>query len=299
MNGPTTDGIGWRPLDALSWDEAAEIFNRCYEGYVIPIRVGARDLAARCHAEDVDPFASRVFDDAAGPVAMGLLARRANRGRLAAFAVVPRARGRGIARAVLARMIEDAARSGDATLELEVFEHNQPAVRLYAGLGFAGVDRLVGFELEPLPAWSDAFEMATFPVSDLVRHLEAEADGTLPWQLRPETLSRIGDPWQVVGDGEASFALVDLSRADAVALRLLFTLPSRRRTGRARGLVAAIRRHAAGRPIRVPQLIPQRHAPFALSLGFATAEHGQLRMVRSNAAGAAAASFDPASGRHG
>jgi GNAT superfamily N-acetyltransferase len=266
----------------LSWDEAAEVFNRCYEGYVIPVSVGGGDLAARCLMEDIDPSASYVVDDPSGPVAMGLIARRGNRARLAAFAVVPRARGRRMARPALSRLIEESRLRGDATLELEVFEHNLPAVRLYSGFGFERIDRLVGFELDPSPAENDAPDLVTFPIGELARHLATEHDETLPWQLRPETISRISDPWQVLGDGRGAFALVDLSRSDTVALRLLFTLPSVRRTGRARELAAAIRVLAAGRPVRVPQLIPESHAAFAHALSFTAADHGQLRMALSN-----------------
>jgi GNAT superfamily N-acetyltransferase len=133
LSSDTPGNLAWRPLSTLSWDEAAEVFNRCYEGYVIPVSVGGGDLAARCLMEDIDPSASYVVDDPSGPVAMGLIARRGNSARLAAFAVVPRARGRGMARPTLSRLIEESRLRGDATLELEVFEHNLPALRLYSG----------------------------------------------------------------------------------------------------------------------------------------------------------------------
>ena len=286
-----SDGVSaafeWRTLDALSWDEAANAFNLCYEGYVIPVRAGAADLASRCLAEDVDPSASHVVSDASGPVAIGLIARRGGASRLAAFAVVPRARGQGVARPFLAPLRDESRRRGDTTLELEVFEHNLPAVRLYAGSGFARIDRLIGFELSATDGGSGG-ALTAYSADELAGHLAAENDESLPWQLRARTIARIGAPWQVVGAGGA-FAMVDLSRQDAVSLRLMFTLPSLRSTGRARRLLAAIRGRAAGRPIRVPQLIPERHAPFAHALGFVPAEHGQLRMMHSSASAPASA----------
>jgi GNAT superfamily N-acetyltransferase len=288
LSGAAPDGLGWRTLTSLSWDEAADAFNRCYEGYVIPVRQSGRDLAARCMMEDGDSSASYVVGDRSGPVAIGLIARRGNRARLAAFAVVPRVRGQGVSRLVLSRLADESHRRGDATLELEVFEHNLPAVRLYSAFGFERVDRLLGFELDSPSAENGAPAMLTLPVARVVGCLAAGADD-LPWQLRPETISWIGDPWQVGGDGEGALALVDLSRNDMVSLRLLFTPPSVRRMGRARGLLAAIRLRAAGRPIRVPQLIPESHAAFAEALGFVAAEHAQLRMVRLNAPGSASA----------
>lgn len=287
-----SDGVSaafeWRSLDALSWDETAYAFNLCYEGYVIPVHAGAADLAARCLAEDVDPSASYVVQDRHGPVAIGLIARRGSTSRLAAFAVVPRARGRGVARPALDRLLDESRQRGDSTMELEVFEHNLAAVRLYAASGFIRVDRLVGFEIGPSAA-AGGQGLTAFPIGEMAGHLAAEGDDSLPWQLRPETISRFGEPWQVVGDGQGAFAMVDLSRDDAVLLRLIFTLPSLRRAGHARGLLAAIRIRAAGRPVRVPQLIPERHAALAHALGFTAAPYAQLRMLRATTSATASA----------
>jgi len=286
LNPAAPGDFRWRPLDALSWDEAAAAFTAGYEGYVIPVRVGGADLAARCEAEDVDRAASYVISDDAGPAAIGLIARRGSRARLAAFAVVPRMRGRGLARPALARLIEESERRGDEALELEVFEHNLPAVRLYEAGGFLPTDRLVGFEAETAsPPAGQAPALETSTPAELAAQLAADAAGAgLPWQLQADTIGRMGAPWQVVRDGSGAWAMVDLSRADAVGLRLMFTLAARRRQGLARRLLAAIRANAAGKPVRVAQLIPERNAPFARALGFKEAEHGQLRMVRRRAA---------------
>lgn len=281
MNAPSPGGHAWRALDSLGWDEAADAFNRCYEGYVIPVRQNGRDLAQRCLMEDVDPTASYVIEDRSGPVAIGLVARRDHRSRLAAFAVVPRVRGTGIARPALARLLEESRKRGDRTMELEVFEHNLPAVRLYSGFGFEPAGRLVGFEQETVPSPSVSPSLPQFPAARLAECLAAERGLDVPWQLRPETISWIGEPWQVVGDGDGALALVDLSRDAAVGLRLIYTPPALRRTGRARGLLDRIRALASGRPVQVPQLIPENWAGFARALGFDVAEHGQLRMVRA------------------
>jgi GNAT superfamily N-acetyltransferase len=278
VSGSASDDLVWRPLEGMSWDEAAEAFTGSYAGYVIPVRASGADLAARCRAEDVDLRASYVIRDSSGPVAVGLVARRGVRARLAAFAVVPRMRGKGVARPALARLVGESVRRGDETMELEVFEHNLPAVRLYERAGFTKADRLAGFELPGIPDSDDAAGLRTFPIGELAAHLATDGDSGLPWQLESETVSRMSEPWQVVGDGEGAFALVDLSRGDAVALRLMFTVPASRRAGRARALLAAIRASAGDRPIRVPQLIPERNRAFMQSLGFAEAEHGQLRM---------------------
>ncbi|WP_344359940.1 GNAT family N-acetyltransferase [Streptomyces gobitricini] len=52
------------------------------------------------------------------------------------LAVAERARGRGIARALLRAAFEEAARQGATRVTLRVLGHNKPARRLYASEGF-------------------------------------------------------------------------------------------------------------------------------------------------------------------
>jgi GNAT superfamily N-acetyltransferase len=271
--------LDWQPLDAIGWDAAADAFTRCYEHYVVPVRATGAELAARCRAEGVDPSLSYVLRDNGGPAGVALVARRGRRARLAAFAIAPRLRGTGMARPALARLLSECDERGDDAIELEVFEHNVPAVRLYAGQGFRRVDRLFGFHLAPAPSAAGA-ETVERPLDEFADHLARDPVESLPWQLQPETLARLAAPWRVLAAGGASFALADLSHADAVAVRLVYTVPERRRRGHARALLAAIGKLAGGRPVVAPQLVPEALAPVALALGGTPAEHAQLRMLR-------------------
>lgn len=271
--------LDWRPLDAIGWDAAADAFTRCYEHYVVPVRATGAELAARCRAEGVDPSLSYVLRDIGGPAGVALVARRGRRARLAAFAIAPRLRGTGMARPALARLLSECDERGDDAIELEVFEHNVPAVRLYAGQGFRRVDRLFGFHLAPAPSAAGA-ETVERPLGEFADHLARDPVESLPWQLQPETLARLAAPWRVLAAGGASFALADLSHADAVAVRLVYTVPERRRRGHARALLAAIGKLAGGRPVVAPQLVPEALAPVALALGGTPAERAQLRMLR-------------------
>lgn len=278
--------LDWQALDAGDWDETAAIFNRCYEHYVVPVRASGAELEARCRAESVVPALSYVVHDPDGPMAIALIARRATRrARLAALAIAPRARGKGLARAVVGRLLAESEARGDAAIELEVFEHNVPAVRLYAGQGFRRVDRLFGFHLASDAAETCHAVLRERPVAELSLQLARDCPQglppqDLPWQLQPETIRQMPAPWKVLAAG-GSFALVDASGAGAVAVRLVYTVPEQRRRGHAGALVAALARLAGGRPLVTPQLIPQALAPAALALGAAPAEHAQLRMLRN------------------
>ena len=52
------------------------------------------------------------------------------------LAVAPKARGRGIARALLEAAMEEARRGGARRMSLRVLGHNTPARRLYESMGF-------------------------------------------------------------------------------------------------------------------------------------------------------------------
>lgn len=273
--------LTWTRLDEAGWDAAADAFNGCYEGYLIPVRMEAAPMAARFAAEDLDPAASWIVHAADEPAAIGLIARRGDHSRLAAFGVAPAWRGTGLARTALEQLIGEAQVRGDLSMELEVFAQNVAAARLYEKAGFAAFDRLLGFEKpnrgRPGPAQRGPV-LETIPLSALP--FDAGDAASLPWQLQPPTLMRLPAPWQLLHDGEETFAVADLSSEAAVQLRLLLTSPDGRGRGRARRMLEAIEREAAGRPIRVAQLVPSAFEGLALRLGFRPLETMQLRMRR-------------------
>ncbi len=271
--------LDWRPLDRFGWDEIADAFRLCYEGYLIPIRMTAPQMAARFATEDLDMQASGIAFAEGEVAAIGLVALRGRLSRLAAFGVSTGFRGKGVASEVLDRLVQDSTARSDARMELEVFEHNHPAVKLYERFGFARIDRLVGFEKAAPNALRNAAASELSSPDILVRLMCEEGVEDLPWQLQPATLARFAAPWQVICDGEA-LALVDLTRDAAIEIRMIYVPPASRRKGRARTLVSMLEGLAGERPIRAPQLIPSRYQPFAEALGFTPLERCQFRMAR-------------------
>lgn len=276
MNAPSFD---WRPLTSFSWDAIAEAFRRSYEGYVIPIRLTAQQMETRFAAEDLSMAQSGIGYVDGELAGIGLVARRGRAARLAAFGVAPSFRGKGLASAMLERIVNANAAHGDGTMELEVFEHNTPAVKLYERFGFTRKDRLMGFE-KPSQSSAAGRDLQFSTPEAFAERIAAEGELDLPWQLQPETLARLSAPWQVAHDGDGACALVDLSKEAVVDLRLLHVAPHLRGKGKARALLTAIEASAGERPIRVPQLIPSRHQALAKALGFAPLQHCQWRMVR-------------------
>jgi ribosomal protein S18 acetylase RimI-like enzyme len=268
----------WRPLSELDWTRAASAFNASYSGYVIPVHVSAQDLCRRAQSESVDRKQSYVVFESESPVGIVLIARRGMTSRIAALGVAPERRHSGLGRAMLARALAEATEREDLTMELEVFESNIAALKLYEATGFRTVDRLLGFELVGRQA-PTSFLLRQDGFDRIAALLAADSSNSLPWQLALETLTKLAPPWTVVSQDDGAFAVVDLSREDAVLLRLLHTAPKRRLQGLARRLIEALMTQAGGRPIRVPQLIPARHEGFAHRLGFTTSTLRQRRMM--------------------
>lgn len=71
-------------------------------------------------------------------------------GELANLAVTPEARGRGIGRAMLQSLIDDATRRGVGDLYLEVRESNAAARGLYLAFGFEEIGRRRGYYRRPV-----------------------------------------------------------------------------------------------------------------------------------------------------
>ena len=82
----------------------------------------------RSRAENLDPFASRIYYSQGAPAAVAMIARRGWTSRLAAMAVAPDFRGRGVGKNVMKVALEDAVLRKDRTIILEVYEQNAAAV---------------------------------------------------------------------------------------------------------------------------------------------------------------------------
>src|SRR5215207_5370430 len=149
MSQGTNEDISRRPVAECIAAEVADALTKSFEGYVMPVHVTAQGYERRFRPENVDPFASYVYFREARPVAVVLVARRGWTSRIAAMAVAPEARGRGLGKLIMQDALDETVERGDRSVLLEVFEHNTPAVKLYESLGFRPARRLVGYHHDP------------------------------------------------------------------------------------------------------------------------------------------------------
>src|SRR5215213_1723963 len=136
MSTVNIDSISATPVAECTASLVADALTRSFEGYVMPVDVSAQAYERRFRPESLDPFASRVYSREARPVAVLLVARRGWTSRIAAMAVAPEVRGKGVGKQIMQGAIREAVSRGDHSVLLEVIEHNTPALNLYKGLGF-------------------------------------------------------------------------------------------------------------------------------------------------------------------
>lgn len=98
-----------------------------------------------------------VAEDEAGVCAYGILYCNSDEGEIPTIAVSKEARGGGLGKRLLSRMMQEAEKRGVAHIYLEVRKSNLPAQRLYQASGFSVVGQRKGFYHEPD---EDAFVMA-------------------------------------------------------------------------------------------------------------------------------------------
>ncbi|MBV8274748.1 MAG: GNAT family N-acetyltransferase [Verrucomicrobia bacterium] len=193
-----------------------------------------------------------------------MIARRGWTSRLAAMAVAPDFRGRGVGNNVMKAALEEATLRKDRSMILEVIEQNQAALSLYTGLGFHRVRRLVGYEFYPQNAHSHGPDIDRLDDIDpliVARLIATEGEPDLPWMLMPETMAAATAPFQALHLNEIAFAVVADPIDEKIVIRALLVSKAHRRQGWGSRLLSALEAHFAGRPLVVPAVVPENMAP--------------------------------------
>ena len=175
----------------LSSAELAELFNRGYEGYLVPLRLTEEAFLSTVRLQDVRLDSSCVLLDGGDPVAFAMLAVRGRTGWIGGMGVIATARGRGLGRVAMQAVLERAAALGLESVDLEVLEENAWASRIYEALGFRDVRLLDVLERPPgsVPAPGS---YATTPL-EVPEALDAHARWCAlrpPWQRAQVVLER-------------------------------------------------------------------------------------------------------------
>lgn len=227
-----------KPARMLTLEGLAALFNEAFTGYIGGnVNFTAATLARFMSRDNVDLELSQVFYRDDQPIGFGYVARQGWTSRLAAFGVIPSAAGAGVGKAAMTAMIQQARERGDREYVLEVIEQNERAVKLYKGVGFEIVRRLVGYAAENLNG--EAADLRQIDVYEAARVVTQYGVPDLPWQVAGANLMRHTPP-DVAYELDGAYAVISNPEAAVIALRALIVPPELRRQGRASRLLRAL-----------------------------------------------------------
>jgi ribosomal protein S18 acetylase RimI-like enzyme len=191
---------------------AAAALDSVFAQYVVPISFSEPQYAAHVAVNDIDLAASPIWYDGDDVVAAAVLGVRGRRG-LGGFGLVPEYRGRGLARELLADVLERAWALDLESVTLEVLEQNPSARQTYVTGGFKRTRRLLTYEIDPS---SLNVEAACAPYVDAEKFIDLPLDAAPCWQMEDVSLRRL--PTQLHAVGNASSFCIFQHHAKVAAL---------------------------------------------------------------------------------
>jgi len=129
------DRLRFVPAASVSLEEYAAGFTASFVGYHFNLTLDAARLARKIRVEQHDLQHSLIAYEGDELVGVAALAIRGEAGWVGGFGVVPRRRGRGLGRLLMAALLGQARACRLRRLTLEVLAQNAAARRLYEGAG--------------------------------------------------------------------------------------------------------------------------------------------------------------------
>jgi ribosomal protein S18 acetylase RimI-like enzyme len=266
-------------LDRVPIGEAAEMLNLVYGGYAVPVQFTPASLNARILADHVDLTRSHAWIGQSGEtLACVLVARRGRTARVAALGVAPTARGAGIGRQAMDKVIEHARLDGHDRIVLEVLTSNRPARRLYESVGFRPRSRLVGYDLAPRGTQPPACSIEACDVGAVLGSLLANYPQDVTWQVSPLSLAAATGSMQGFRSPAGAVAVVD-EGPSGMRLAAIAVPRQQRHQGHGRALLAALTAAHPDQRWRIPAFVPEHLASeFFAATGWAISEITQVEM---------------------
>ncbi|MEQ0054744.1 MULTISPECIES: GNAT family N-acetyltransferase [Klebsiella] len=266
------------PATQFSSVQLTDILNACFEAYMVPVTQSVEGFVQRFSAEGMSLIDSRVWLAGDEPAAIAIVARRGNMARLAAFALRPAWRGKGLGRKLMQELLTFLQQQEIETVSLEVIRDNHAAVALYQSLGFTRRYGLCGYlSAEPLAAAPGVLQ--PYPILALLRRAVEESNSQLPWLMDPLTFATL--PCRVVTLEQRAFAVLSTSGSRPL-LQFLWLEPAARRQGLAQALLMALAQQFPG--IGTSVTVPETFTPLFAAAGYAPLSLQQYEMTMECAA---------------
>lgn len=270
--------LTYTPARDLPLPQLAALFTRAFTGYIAgEVHMDTPLLVNLLTQGNVDLNLSTLAWRDDEPLGLALIARQGWTSRIAGMGVIPEAQGQQVGWALLQQVIAQASERGDRWMELEAFEQNTRAVKLYEKGGFRILRRLYGWAIKETGDDTDHVPLIARDPLDAARAIMTHGASDLPWQVSGTAIARIGAPSRAY-QLEDAFAVISDPARDTIALRALFVMPDHQRQGQGTRLIRALWAEFPGKQWQIPQLCPQEFSGFFEKLGFTRQELHQVQM---------------------
>ncbi|MFQ9622892.1 MAG: GNAT family N-acetyltransferase [Enterobacteriaceae bacterium] len=250
------------PATGFSSEQLSTILSDCFEDYLVPVSLPVAVFVQRFGSEGLSLLDSCVWLDGGTPAAIAIVARRGDEARLAAFAVRPAWRGKGMGRRLMTPLMASLREQGVRRMWLEVIRDNHAAVALYQSLGFEVRHGLCGY-LSVQAASEESSVLQDVDVLALTRRAGAEINGQLPWLMDPLTFSTL--PCRALSLHQQAFAVL-ATLSSRPQLQFLWVDPAARGRGLGREMLMALAQRFPGLGTSVT--IPERFTPLFHAAGY-------------------------------
>jgi ribosomal protein S18 acetylase RimI-like enzyme len=190
MQSTATTPIKLVPASKFTLEQLTAIYNQTRVDYMVPMPMNAARLSEYVAIYDVDLEHSFVAATQGGEMlGVAMLGVRQNRAWITRLGVIPNTRRGGVGRALMDKLIEQAAGLERDFIMLEVIKNNVPAHELFLKLGFYEIGELLILRRAPNlplpePVVADAERLDRASSLLLVGHDR----GTQPWTNQSESL---------------------------------------------------------------------------------------------------------------
>ena len=222
-----TAPIALTPAIGLAMPALADLFNRAYEGYEVPLHVDAGAVEFMHEAFDLSPERSRIAWRDERPIGLAMLAVRGTRAWVGGMGVASEARRAGVGEQLMRALLDSGRAAGVKRVQLEVLEPNTRARALYEKLGFRTFRRLEVWQWDA-PASATGAGVEPCDPRDARHRLKAARRAPDPWQREDATIDRLDVSTPALravrtgggGEGDAGDAIYRVTDGRASVLQM-------------------------------------------------------------------------------
>ncbi|MDW0109525.1 GNAT family N-acetyltransferase [Sporosarcina aquimarina] len=201
--------ITYKIMSSLSFEDAHVLFNRGFEGYIIPMNLSFDAFVSRFGNTGLSPALSIVAYDGIEPIGFVLQGIKELDGQKISWnggtGIIPKYRGRKLGGSLMAEAEQLIKEQNVTVATLESLSENKPAIALYERCGYKVEDNLLFLRGDnvlhsTLPSLED-YEILRMPADQLIGSNLFPA--IVPWQTEASSISKIGGEAMMISkDGE-------------------------------------------------------------------------------------------------